>query len=146
MPWRNAVVLDELGTYEAIGAAEWLVEQGVAVTFVTGLRSFAPRLDAALVTRPALERLRRSRFELFSRAALVEVRPDACALAWLDGGASWSVPADLGVTALPGMPADELKSALEALGYPVYVVGDARHPDTLESAIRDAHLAARQIE
>ncbi len=143
---RHAVVVDELGTYEAIGAAEWLLEQGVAVQFITGHRAFAPRLEAALVSAPALTRLRRHGFELHTRAALLAVGPGTCELGWLEGGHPWSVPADLVVMAAPGLPDDPLVQALQAAlvapGSQVLAVGDARHSGTLEEAIRAAHTAA----
>jgi hypothetical protein len=143
---RHAVVVDELGTYEAIGAAEWLLEQGVAVQFITGHRAFAPRLEAALVSAPALTRLRRHGFELHTRAALLAVGPGTCELGWLEGGHPWSVPADLVVMAAPGLPDDPLVQALQAAlvapGSQVLAVGDARHSGTLEDAIRAAHTAA----
>ena len=53
----TAGVFDEVGGYEGIGAAEFLVEQGARVTYVTSLGMFAPRMMPAGIVRPALERL-----------------------------------------------------------------------------------------
>lgn len=142
---REAVVLDELGTYEAVGAAEWLVERGIAVQFVTGLSGLAPRLAAALVPAPALARLRRGPFTLSVRAALLagaSPRAGHCRLGWLDGGEPWDVPAQLLVVAAPGHPDLPLVAALEAAGVPqVAAIGDARATGTLEEAIRAANAA-----
>lgn len=141
---RRAVVLDDLGTYEGIGAAESLVARGVEVVYVTGDRSFAPRLEAALVPGPALERLRRGSFTLHTRANVRAVARSACTLAWLDGGEPWLEPADLCVAAVPGLPADALVDELHAAGIDARAIGDARHPGTLEAAIRAGHGAALQ--
>lgn len=142
----QAVVLDELGTYEAIGAAEWLVERGIHVQFVTGHASFAPRLAAALVPAPALARLRRGPFTLSLRAALLDVDALApagrCRLRWLDGGEPWEVAAQLVVVAAPGRPDLALVEALQRAGLPrLAAIGDARASGTLEDAIRAANAA-----
>ncbi|MFO0335068.1 MAG: FAD-binding protein [Pseudomonadota bacterium] len=141
---RRAVVLDELGTYEAIGAAEWLVEHGVAVCFVTPLRTIGPRLEAALVVGPALERLRCGTFALQARAQVLGVDAHGARLAWLEGGQPWHEPAELVVGAVTALPADDLVRAFELGSCRAIAVGDARHPGTLEEAIRSAHeIAAR---
>lgn len=141
----RAVVLDETGGYEAVAAAEWLIERGTAVTWVTGFRSFAPQLEAALVGRPALERLRRGRFHLHTRAVLRDIGTSGCRLGWLDGGGDWRVAADLVVAALPGLPADGLAAALQRQECPVSVAGDARRAGDLQSAIREGHRAAMTL-
>lgn len=139
---RRALVLDDLGTYEGIAAAELLVSRGVEVVYVTGDRSFAPRLESALVPGPALERLRRGAFTLHTRACVRHVDRRECTLSWLEGGEPWQEPADLFVAALPGWPADPLVAALRAAGLDAVAIGDARHPGTLEHAIHAGHAAA----
>src|SRR6185437_4065639 len=59
---RNAVVVDDVGHYEGIAAAEHLIAQGLAVTYVTRHTSFAPGVETALMTEPALQRLSRGSF------------------------------------------------------------------------------------
>lgn len=142
---RSAVVLDELGGYEAIAAAEWLIERNVAVAWVTGYRSFAPRLESALVSRPALQRLRQGRFRLFTRAGLFAIDGADCTVGWLDGRDRWQVPADLVVVAAPGLPADDLLRTLGDIDCGISLAGNARRHDDLQSAIRDGYRAALSI-
>ena len=67
---ETAVVVDDVGHFEAAGVAEYLIEKGVAVTLVTRHREFAPLMVPALRARPALERLGRGNFILMTRAHL----------------------------------------------------------------------------
>ncbi|MEX2525793.1 MAG: FAD-dependent oxidoreductase [Gammaproteobacteria bacterium] len=142
---ENAVVLDETGGYEAIAAAEWLVERNVNVVWATGYRAFAPRMETALVSRPALGRLREAGMHLFTRAALLAVNDSNCTLGWLDGAASWQQPVDLIVAAVPGLPADSLAATLRGAGFEVSVAGDARRPGDLQAAIRDGYHAGLAV-
>ena len=64
----SALVFDEVGGYEAIGAAEFLLQQGADVTFVTSLDSFAPQMMAIGVGVPAMQRLQATgRFRLLTQ-------------------------------------------------------------------------------
>ncbi len=54
---KSTLVFDDVGAYEAIGAAEFLAEHGAQVTFATSHTSFARRMESALVAQPTLERL-----------------------------------------------------------------------------------------
>jgi hypothetical protein len=143
---RHAVIIDELGGYEAIGAAELLQEHGAHVTFVTPFSRFAPKLESALVTQPALKRLRRGQFQLLTGAALLRIGEAHCLVGWQEGGASTRIDAQLIATAGPGVPDETLARALHSSGVPVVTIGDARSPgSTLEYAIREGHDAAMRI-
>src|SRR6185436_19465311 len=64
----TALVLDDVGGYEGIGAAEFLVEKGATVTFVTTKEAFAPKMIVPGVAVPALERLNKDRrFKLVTK-------------------------------------------------------------------------------
>jgi hypothetical protein len=71
---ENALVFDDVGHYEAVAAADYLIAKGVAVTFATRCSSFAPIVDSWTRAEPALERLQRGRFRLLTRMQLLEVR------------------------------------------------------------------------
>lgn len=142
----SALVFDEVGGYEAIGAAEFLLEQGAAVTFVTSLESFAPQMMGIGVGVPALERLQASgRFRLLTRAALDSVSVDKAVVA---SGAGWpdlEVDAEIVVMVTDRGGNQGLIDDLRGLERPVQVVGDAAAPGFLPGAISTGHMAARTL-
>jgi hypothetical protein len=73
---RHAVVFDDPGHYEGIAAAEFLIESGVAVTFVTGHPSFAPRMELNHTAAPALGRLAKGDFRLLTSTKLEAVEKE----------------------------------------------------------------------
>ena len=75
----TALVLDTVGHFEAITAAEYLVDNGIAVTFVTSLPSFGgPVVHGTQRDITALEFLYRGDFTLLVRHHLVEIRAATC--------------------------------------------------------------------
>jgi 2,4-dienoyl-CoA reductase-like NADH-dependent reductase (Old Yellow Enzyme family)/thioredoxin reductase len=141
----SALVFDDVGGYEAIGAAEYLIEQGAAVTFATSHVSFAPRMETALATRPALERLNQGQFTLLTRATLERIDAQTSAIGSLDGGSTQTVDAETVVLVTLNRPNDSLAAALTSLGIDCTVVGDAHHPDFLPAAFSTGHLAGRSV-
>ena len=115
----TAVVDDRFGGYEALGLAEWLATQGLNVTLTTPGRRVAANALLDLVVQPALERLQALNVEIHTK---VDSSPQA----------------DLILT-VAKHPHDPLSAALIAAGLNVEVIGDARHPDRILSAIADAH-------
>jgi hypothetical protein len=144
---RRAIVLDEVGHYEAIACAEYLLEKGVAVTFVTRHKTFAPGVDIALRTQSALERLYAPGHDFTLRvlSRVAAVRPGAVDVAPLFGGPAESFAADslIWVSIRPGQTA--LAEALEARGIAAVRIGDALAGRNLQTAIREGHLAARSL-
>ena len=142
----SAVVFDDLGQYEAIGVAEYLLEKGVAVTFVTRCASFAPAVDMAVRAEPALERLHaKDSFELITRAHLVAVERNHCLIRPIQGRTVRRVPADTVVMVAGKRSLNELARELAGRVATVKLVGDALSPRDLQCAIREGHLAGRQI-
>lgn len=141
----SALVFDDSGHYEALGVAEFLVERGVAVTFVTGQISIAPKLEASLAVHPALERMSKGKFNAFTRAKLVEVRTAVCLIQYRYGGKLLEVPADTVVFVSNNKSNRLVADELAGFDCPVVVVGDALSPRYLQTAIREGHLAARSL-
>ncbi|MGE0667705.1 MAG: FAD-dependent oxidoreductase [Sphingomonadales bacterium] len=142
----TALVLDDVGGYEGIGAAEFLVNKGAMVTFVTTKEMFAPRMVTPGVAQPALERLGKDgRFKLLTKAYLKEVGGEDAVVGSLDGWSDMTVPAETVVLVTPNRPNDALAAEIEALGIEVHVVGDAKEQAFLPHAFRTANLAARAI-
>lgn len=143
---RSAVVVDETGHYEAIACAEHLLEQGLAVTFVTRHKMFAPSIDITLRTQSALERLHaRGDFTLRVGTRLVAARAGRADIAPNFGSAVETVAADIvvWVPIRPGQTA--LAETLEAQGVDAICVGDMLAGRNLQTAIREGHLAARSL-
>lgn len=115
----TAVVDDRLGGYEALGLAEWLATQGLAVTVTTPGRRVAANALLDLVVQPALERLQVLDVQIKTR---------------VDSPSQ----ADLILTVVK-KSYDPLSADLVAAGLAVKVIGDAREPGRILTAIADAH-------
>jgi pyruvate/2-oxoglutarate dehydrogenase complex dihydrolipoamide dehydrogenase (E3) component len=147
-PGQSAVVLDDVGHYEAIAAAEHLIVNGLKVTFVTRHSAFAPHIEAMVRTSPALRRLRQGDFTLHVGARLVEIADDHCVIGWLDGEQTWTASADVVVLVTYNEARSELYRELggatrAAPPYALHLVGDANAPRDLLMAIREGHMAGR---
>ncbi|WP_231639234.1 FAD-dependent oxidoreductase [Sphingomonas profundi] len=141
----RAVVYDDVGHYEGVAAAEFLIERGTAVTFVTGRSSFAPALEPSLSADPALERLAKGDFELITYGRLTAVDEAAVTVERRYGGPSRAVEADTVVFVSHNAPNRELLDTVDDPAVRVIPVGDVRSPRFLQTAIREGHLAARGI-
>ena len=145
---ESAVVLDDLGHYEAIAVAEHLIANGVKVTFVTRHSSFAPHIEAMVRTSPALRRLRQGDFTLQVGGRLVAIGEDSCEVGYLDGDQTWNVPAQTVVLVTYNEAQSDLYRALgggsrDPTPYALHLVGDANAPRDLLMAIREGHMAGR---
>jgi 2,4-dienoyl-CoA reductase-like NADH-dependent reductase (Old Yellow Enzyme family) len=145
---KSAVVFDDIGHYEAIAAAEHLIVSGVKVTYVARHSAFAPHIEAAVRTGPALQRLRKGDFTLHVAGRMVSIGETSCEIGYLDGDQVWEVPAETVVL----VTYNEAQNALyRALGggtraprpYELRLVGDANAPRDLLMAIREGHMAGR---
>ncbi len=143
---ERALVFDDVGAYEAIGAAEVLIARGAAVTFATSLARFAQRMESALVAQPALERLAASGAFVLRTGAFVEaIAPGRVELGFASGAPAESVRADLVVLVTRNRPNRAIADEIADLGVAVRVVGDALEPSFLPGAIQSGHLAAREL-
>ena len=115
----TAVVDDRFGGYEALGLAEWLATQGLAVTLTTPGRRVAANALLDLVVQPAMERLQ-------ALDVIIQTKVDT------------SPEADLTLTVVKH-PHDPLSTDLANAGLTVQVIGDTRTPGTILTAIADAH-------
>ena len=115
----TAVVDDRFGGYEALGLAEWLATRGLAVTVTTPGRRVAANALLDLVVQPALERLQALNVNIQTK---VDPPPDASLL-----------------FTVAKRPHDPLSTDLIAAGLRVHVIGDAREPGRILTAIADAH-------
>jgi 2,4-dienoyl-CoA reductase-like NADH-dependent reductase (Old Yellow Enzyme family) len=145
--YRKAVVIDDLGHYEAIGTAEHLIASGLAVDFVTRFPAFAPVSDMAHMVEPALARLNRGKFTVYPRSRAIEIDDDGVVIGptyeYLRPSANMleRLPADVVVFVSANSANRMLYDDLRAMGIETTLIGDANRPRFLESATRDGRLA-----
>ena len=141
----SALVVDDTGGYEAIGAAEFLIEQGLKVTFVTRHISFAYRMEPALIPEPALKRLYKGDFHVMTRAWVQDIGEDSAEVAYLDNDESQTIDADTVVFVSLNSARRDLADELAGEGLNVQVVGDANSPRFLPTAFREANRAGASL-
>jgi hypothetical protein len=121
----------------------------MAVTYVSRHASFAPGIETALMTEPALQRLSRGQFtlRLRTRAIAVEERSVILGPTFLPAKTNQreSVAADVVVFISPNRPNRDLHRDLEGRHPSVTLVGDANAPRFLETAVHEGHRAAAAI-
>jgi 2,4-dienoyl-CoA reductase-like NADH-dependent reductase (Old Yellow Enzyme family)/thioredoxin reductase len=143
----TAVVHDDVGHYEAIAAAEYLIEAGATVTYVTRFTSFAPLMEPTARSNEAYERLTRTgRFKIRTRAMLDQI--DQTSVILFDPTIDHepqTIPADIVVLVGYNASETELATALTQRGKRPISIGDALSPRYIEHAIREGYSAALQL-
>lgn len=144
----SAVVLDDVGHYEGIAAAEHLINQGLQVRYVTRHAAFAPLMDACFRAEPAYARMRRTqRFHVHTRATLSHI--DAESVHIFDPTQDklpTVVPATTVVLVGYNQPNDELIRELgDFRSDDLHVIGDALSPRFIEAAISEGYRAGLAI-
>ncbi len=142
---KTALVLDAVGDFEGLAATEYLLAQGLAVTYVTAGAALAERNERSLT---AWERfLQLGGFTLLIRHHLVEIRPGEAVVRPYLGAMQQlqTVAADTVVLITPNKPNREIHEALAPHRDHVTIIGDARQPRDLLRAIWEGHAAARAI-
>jgi 2,4-dienoyl-CoA reductase-like NADH-dependent reductase (Old Yellow Enzyme family)/thioredoxin reductase len=141
LPGDQALVIDELGTYHAIAAAEALIERGATVTYVTDRPVFVEKVVTSLAAAPALERLAKGKFTLATRTSVVGYEDGLVTLKQIDTGAAQQIRADFAVHVRALEPDNRLAQSLA--GFEVHIVGDAAGQRFLPTAIREGNAAGR---
>ena len=145
---RTAVVIDDVGHYEGLAAAEHLIVKGLAVTYVTRLRDFAPAVQMALMNEPFLTRMQGKpfRYRIRTRAIAVEGRNVIVGPTHLtdDAADTEMLPADTVVFVSHNRPNRDVYNELAGRQSAV-LVGDVNSPRFLESAIREGHIAGAEV-
>lgn len=142
---KTAVVVDDLGHYEAIGVAEYLAENGASVTFVSTQKAFGPKVETALQAEPALERLALLDVEILTRHRLMNVDEDEATIAPVYDAPSRKVSAETVVVVTANRPNRDLYNELKDDIPAAHIVGDANSPRFVETAIREGQMAAKAI-
>ena len=142
---KTAVVIDDVGHYEAVAAAEHLLSKGLSVTFVTTQMSFAPRSQPAFMAAPALRRMLPKGLKLLVHTRAVEIGRDSVIVTPADMPTSSNlreeIAADCVVFVSLNRPETGLVPDLEAAGAAVALIGDALSPRFLPTAMREGRMA-----
>jgi hypothetical protein len=144
---RHALVYDDLGSYEAVAIIEFLLAKGVAVTAATRHPTFGGLVDAGMRMEPALQRLHRAGpgLRVHMRAQLLRVETGKALLRDSLQGSEEPVPADTVVVVTPKMSLRSLADQLSGAVDDIRLVGDALSARDLQVAIREGHMAGREI-
>lgn len=143
---KSALIVDEIGHYEAIACAEQLLADGMAVTFITRHKMFAPQIDITLRTQSALERLYAAGdFTLRVGERLIAARPGSADIAPNFGNKVERAEADTIVWVGIRAGQSELAETLREHAIEPVCIGDMLAARNLQTAIREGHLAARSI-
>jgi 2,4-dienoyl-CoA reductase-like NADH-dependent reductase (Old Yellow Enzyme family)/thioredoxin reductase len=144
----SAVVVDDVGSYEALSAAEHLAKQGLAVTLVTPMRGIGITAQFSLMVDPFLNRMADHDFDYMIRTRVIAIREGSVLVGpanLYDDRKSREIPADTVVVVTHNRPNREIFDALSDRNTDVRVVGDASTPRNLQMAIREGYLAGATV-
>jgi 2,4-dienoyl-CoA reductase-like NADH-dependent reductase (Old Yellow Enzyme family) len=141
-----AIVLDDIGHYEAIGCVEELLSCGVKVTYITRHSSVAPLIDRTMRVHGALKRLYSlGGFSVRTQHLITSIDAGSVGIRPIQSDKIEMVPADLVVRVDFRPSSNSLWSELRGKITDLHIVGDAKSPREIQAAIREGHLAARTI-
>lgn len=143
---ERAIVLDNVGHFEGITAAIHLIQQGVAVTFITHHRAFAPYVQSTLRDDSLLEKAEEGDFTLLINHVLLEIGKNHCEIRSRSSTRTRVLPADTVVLVTSNEPNRELFDQLRDRVPNLGLIGDALSPRGMLEAIAEGHRAARGIE
>ncbi|MET0547613.1 MAG: FAD-dependent oxidoreductase [Caulobacterales bacterium] len=139
---RTALVLDDVGQYEAIAAIDALMSKGLAVTYVTRFSLMTPQAEFTQRTTPAWERFVKGNFQMHVRSQLTDIRQGSCTIRSIHGGADIEIPADHVVLITPNRAMRDLYNALTGKVDSLRIAGDAQTPRDVQAAIAEGRAAA----
>jgi thioredoxin reductase len=142
---QTAVVLDDVGGYEAVGVAEQLAEGGSAVVVVTRFAEVAAGLGPCLERDPAQVRLQHLGVAVLSHSVLERVDEKEVTVGSLVGRPPRRVPAELVVLVSHRVPRDSLVAALRDWDGDVRVIGDAVTPRDLAASIAEGYRLGLEL-
>lgn len=143
---KTAVVLDNVGHFEGITCAVHLIQKGLAVTYLTHQRSFAAYVQTTMRDDSLLAMANEGDFDLKIDQLLLDIRPGECTIRAKSGSRTRVVPADTVVLVTPNEPNRELADMLKGRCDNVILIGDARSPRDMLTAIAEGHRIARGID
>jgi 2,4-dienoyl-CoA reductase-like NADH-dependent reductase (Old Yellow Enzyme family) len=141
-----AVVYDDTGSFEALSAADALLQAGVPVTMISRFEGMGGSLPYPPVTAGAIrERLMSGDFDFIGGHHLRRITPEAVEIGVLFTERCRVVPAKTVIFVGYNEPNRDLAEELRDADYPVHLIGDVRGRNSIMSAIHAAAKLARQI-
>lgn len=141
----NRVLLyDTVGANEGVLVAEALAKRGKRVTFVTSCETVMP-WGGALHRAEVLPILHRRTEQIITGATVGAIDGTAVIVVRSDGETLAELDVDTVAAVCPPHPVTDLVPALEALGIPYRVVGDALAPRGATHAFKEGHESALAI-
>jgi 2,4-dienoyl-CoA reductase-like NADH-dependent reductase (Old Yellow Enzyme family) len=143
----SAVVLDDVGHYDAIACIEELMNRRVNnVTYVSKHPVFTPKIQPTLRTHAAQERLHAmGQLQFRLETLLVEIGGGEAIIRPIHSKRCESLAATCVVMIGHRQSQNSLWHTLRPHFPDIHLIGDALSARDLESAIRDGHVAARAI-
>ena len=139
------VIEDDIGHYEGIAVVEYLLQADVEVLYVTRHSSLAPLMEPVLSSGPAFDRLSANpRFRLFTSSSISKVDARGIEIKTANSGAV-TVVAGTAVLVTHDAPNYDFLERAEEKGFECQIVGDARSPRFLESAMREGRFAGTRV-
>jgi 2,4-dienoyl-CoA reductase-like NADH-dependent reductase (Old Yellow Enzyme family) len=146
---ESVLILDEIGHYEPLDVAEFVLAAGRKVHFVTRFATMASNLETRfdMIGRAHTKYLLERDFDLYTRSVLLEVGPGRATIANVDAHQrATKVEVDTFVFLSGNIPQRNLFDELGDAGVRAKAIGDANGPRMLEAAILEGYLAARSLE
>ncbi len=141
-----ALVFDDTGSFEAISAADVLLEAGVHVTLVSRLKDLGENLPYPPVTvGAARERLMSGDFDLVGGHYLREIRPGEVDIGVLHTDRVRTIPANTVIMVTHHEPNRYLAAELEAEGIEVHQIGDVQGRNSIRNAIHSGAFLGRAV-
>jgi 2,4-dienoyl-CoA reductase-like NADH-dependent reductase (Old Yellow Enzyme family) len=141
-----AVIFDDTGTFEAISAADMLLQAGVPVTLVSRTEQMAQNVPYPPVTvGAARERLMSGDFDFIGGHYLREIRQGEVEIGVLFTDRVRKLVANTVILVTFNEPNRDLPQALARTNRPTHLVGDVRGRNSMMSAIHEAAALARAI-
>lgn len=144
---QHALIYDDVGHYEALAAAEYLIDKGMEVTFVTSKHMLSQGVIAGSGRmEPVLVRLRsKGIFRLMTYSRIVEIGSANATIAGIRSSGQETVKADVVIAVLHKDPMRELYDDLRETISDLQLIGDGSSPRDLLAAIHDGHKAGRRV-
>lgn len=142
----NVLIVDETGEYHALGLAEQLATNGIAVEILTPRPFVGAETQRTLDLPHIMPRLKAAGVRRTAQHFVERIEPDAVFVYDIYGGDPIArANVDTVVLAMSRSPDDALYHAIKASGRDVDKVGDMIAPRPLEAIIYEAEQLAREV-
>lgn len=146
---ENVLLLDEIGHYESMDVAQYLVGRGHVVHQVSRYALVGANLEMRweMIGAPNYAILMRGDFEFHPRSVILSVEPGRAMIAPHEADHRVRVvDVDTFVFMSGGLPDRDLQNSLDGVAPVVRVIGDASAPRRLEAAITEGWMSVASLD